>query len=240
MTAIWLAAAFLAYTIKGFTGFGPALIIIPVLSVLHSPQTALGTSSLLDVVVGACFLAYLRLTMSQLKILSRMLISLIAGTVLGAASVAVLPSKVILVLVGLSILGLAFQLLRRPHPETSRPRRQIPLQLSCFLGGISGGLVGISGPFLVAGTARFEKNDQRRLLVAIFFIESLVRVAIYTLTGTLSGEAIHLGLIALPAAAVALLLGVRLHSRVSQPVFTKVVGWILMAVAIPPLITAFL
>ena len=37
---LWCAAALIAYTFKGFSGFGPALVVVPVLSVLWSPATA--------------------------------------------------------------------------------------------------------------------------------------------------------------------------------------------------------
>ncbi|WP_104082762.1 sulfite exporter TauE/SafE family protein [Cryobacterium sp. Y11] len=235
---VWCTAALIAYTIKGFSGFGPALVVVPVLSVLYSPATALGTSALVDAVVGACFIAYLGLSMAQLKMLRRMLASLVIGTVIGSMLVAYIPRQILLILVGLSVLGLAIQLLRTGKPGFTVSGRQMPLQLSCFLAGLSGGLVGVSGPFMVAGTARFEKAEMRRLLVAVFLVEGIVRIATYAFMGTIEMQSLELGAIALPAIVLGMVLGIWLHTRVSEKRFITVIAWFLMAVAIQPLASA--
>jgi uncharacterized membrane protein YfcA len=235
---LWCTAALIAYTMKGFSGFGPALVVVPVLSVLYSPATALGTSAVIDAVVGGCFLVYLGLSSSQLKMLSRMLGSLVVGTVIGSASVAFVPRQALLALVGVSVLGLAIQLLRTGKPGLAAPGRQMPLQLSCFLAGLSGGLVGVSGPFMVAGTARFDKAEMRRLLVAVFLVEGIVRIATYAFMGTIEMQSLQLGAIAVPVIVFGMILGIWLHSRVSEKRFITIIAWFLVAVAIQPLASA--
>jgi uncharacterized membrane protein YfcA len=237
---LWSGAALIAYIVKGFTGFGPALVVVPVLSALYSPTTALATSAMVDAAVGAVFLAYLRLNALQLKMLGRMSGSLVAGTIVGSLSVNYVPHDALLVLVCVPVIGLAVQLLRTGKPGIARPGTQLPLQLSCFLAGLSGGLVGVSGPFIVAGTARFDKSEMRRLLVAVFLVEGIVRIVTYAATGVITAQSVQLGGIAVPTVAAGLIIGNWLHARVSQRRFTVVVAWFLIAVAIQPLVSAFI
>jgi uncharacterized membrane protein YfcA len=236
--ALWCVAALVAYTIKGFSGFGPALVVVPVLSVLFSPRTALGTSAILDVAVGLCFLIYLGLNAAQLRLLTKMSGSLIVGTLIGCLSVSFVPRQALLGLVGVAVLGLAIQLLRTGKPEINVGRRQMPLQLSCFLAGLSGGLVGVSGPFMVAGTARYDKAEMRRLLVAVFLVEGVVKVITYSFTGVLSTQTAQLSGLAVPGIALGMILGIWLHTRVSEKRFITVIGLVLLAVAIQPLTAA--
>lgn len=235
--ALWLAAALLAYTIKGFSGFGPALIVVPALSILFTPATALSTSALIDVVVGAAFLTYLGMTRSEARQLARMLVALVTGTVLGAAAVSWVPRPLLLGLVGVTVLILAVQLLRTGRPGFV-PRRPLPLQVSAFAAGLSGGLIGVSGPFMVAGTAHLDKGSIRRLLVAVFLIEGVVRVVTYMVTGAFTSEVFGLALVAAPAVALGMLAGIWLHTRVSEARFTVVIGAILMVVGVQTLVAA--
>ncbi len=78
---VWMVGALVAYTIKGFTGFGPALVVVPLLSSLLDAKTALATSTIIDVVVGAVLLLHLGITRSEIHALRRNAASLAAGTV---------------------------------------------------------------------------------------------------------------------------------------------------------------
>jgi len=163
---------------------------------------------------------------------------LVVGTVVGALTVTLLPGKVLLGVVGLAVLGLAVQLLRTGQPTLTRTGRSIPLTVSCLLAGLSGGLVGMSGPFIVAGTARFDKGEMRRLLVAVFLIEGVVKVVLYTVTGTITVQSLQLTAVGGPAILAGLTVGIWLHRRVSQALFIKVIGWLLVIIAIQPIASA--
>lgn len=233
--AVWFAAALLAYTIKGFSGFGPALVVVPTLSVLYSPRTALGTSAVIDFVVGIGFLVFLGLDRTHVRLLLRMTGPLVVGTIVGSFAVTLVPRKALLALVGLSVLGLAFGMLRTGRPSVTGPGKSMPLQLSCLLAGLSGGLVGVSGPFIVAGTARFDKSEMRRLLVAVFLVEGIVKIAVYGFTGTINAQSLGLASAAGPAIVCGMVAGVWLHKRVSQEQFIKIIGWLLVIIALQPI-----
>ena len=47
-----LICVFAAYFIKGFSGFGPALLIIPTFTLLYDPYLALSYSGIFDFIAG--------------------------------------------------------------------------------------------------------------------------------------------------------------------------------------------
>jgi len=235
---LWAALALLAYTVKGFGGFGDALVVMPVLAVLYSPRVALGTSALLDLVVGVGFLAVLGFpTGLQLARLRAMAGYMVVGTVVGSLGAALVPRRVLLFLVALVVVVLAVRLLR-PSPASSGLPSRVALQVSALLAGVSGGLVGVSGPFLVAGVARLGKAEMRQLLVAIFLVEALVKTVVYAATATIDGQALRLATLAAPAVVVGLVVGAWLHAHASQAQFTRALGFLLLALAAAPLAAA--
>jgi uncharacterized protein len=235
---VWLGAALVAYTIKGFSGFGPALIVVPTLSALYSPETALGTSTVIDVAVGFVLLLTWRPTKIEMSLLARLILFISVGTVVGALLAGVLPQEALLLLIGISVLLLAVKLAFSGTTTVPTGRWGIPPWLGGILAGVSGGLVGISGPFMVAGTSRYEKSSMRRLLVVVFLVEGLVKLVVYSLNGILTRQCFDLGFKALPAIIVGLVIGAWLHNRVSQQLFLRVLAGILFIAGLEPIVTA--
>jgi len=235
---IWLGAALLAYTIKGFSGFGPALIVVPTVSALYSPETALGTSTVIDVAVGIVLLLTWRPTRDEMSLLAKLGLSISVGTVMGALLAGVLPREALLLLIGISVLLLAVKLALSGTTAVPTGRWEIPPWLGGILAGISGGLVGISGPFMVSGTARYEKSSMRRLLVVVFLLEGLVKLIVYSANGILTRQSFDLSFRALPAIVAGLVVGAWLHNRVSQQLFLRILAGILFVAGLEPIVTA--
>jgi len=55
-----LLFVFLAYFLKGFSGFGPALILIPMLSVTIDPETAITAAAFFDAIAGIILFIHVR------------------------------------------------------------------------------------------------------------------------------------------------------------------------------------
>jgi uncharacterized membrane protein YfcA len=49
-----------AYTVKGFSGFGPALVIVPFFTILYDPASALLVAAFFDCLAGAVLLVTVR------------------------------------------------------------------------------------------------------------------------------------------------------------------------------------
>lgn len=230
----------LAYFLKGFSGFGPALVFVPTVSVLLDPELALAGSALIDLVVGAGLLATFRYSPEERRLIARMVVAMAGGTIMGAALAGAIPPEAILLLIGVAVLGLGIDLALRPREEL--PAIHISgsqrLRAGCFAGGVTGGLVGISGPFVVGAVAGLDKSVFRRVLVAVFLVEQALKLAVYGAVGVWSEQALGLAVVAAPAIGVGLLAGYRLHLRVSQTAFRRVTGAILTLLAIRVLIEA--
>jgi hypothetical protein len=145
---------------------------------------------------------------------------------------------VLLLLIGISVLLLAVKLALSGSTAVPTGRWELPPWLGGILAGVSGGLVGISGPFMVAGTSRYEKSSMRRLLVVVFLIEGLVKLVVYSTNGILTSRCFNLSLKAVPAIIAGLVIGAWLHNRVSQQLFLRILAGILFIAGLEPIVTA--
>ena len=105
-----MAIAFIAYVVKGFSGFGPALIVVPALSVIYSPQTALATSCLIDLVVGAALVFRWRLVPRERAYAGILCTFVALGAAVGAALAGVLPERWLLGVLGLVVMTLGVRI----------------------------------------------------------------------------------------------------------------------------------
>ncbi|MGL4755071.1 MAG: sulfite exporter TauE/SafE family protein [Aeromonadaceae bacterium] len=118
-----LAAAMLALlagVVRGFAGFGYAVIVVLGLNLLLSPQAALATAILLDL---ACCLGLLREAARHCHrpLLGRLLLGMLLALPVGLWVVSWLPAGVMAQLVGgISLLGGLLLLLNRPLPALAR------------------------------------------------------------------------------------------------------------------------
>ena len=118
-----LAAAMLALlagVVRGFAGFGYAVIVVLGLNLLLSPQAALATAILLDL---ACCLGLLREAARHCHrpLLGRLLLGMLLALPVGLWVVSWLPAGVMAQLVGgISLLGCLLLLLNRPLPALAR------------------------------------------------------------------------------------------------------------------------
>ena len=235
-TALWLlGACVLAYFLKGFSGFGPAMVFIPSVSVLFDPRTALAASAFIDIFVGVGLLRVLRYEAGEMRLVLRLAAFMAVGTVTGAALAGAVSQQVLLTAITVVILGFGSSLIvfHRPLPVGAAPRSTRALALGCVVGGVTGGLVGISGPFIIVVLRPLtEKGRFRRVLVALFLIEGAVKLAAYALVGVWTPSTLPVSAVAAPAVALGLALGMRSHAKVNERLFSAVVGVILVALAV--------
>ncbi len=237
------AAVVVAYFLKGFSGFGPALIFVPVVSVIFTPALALSGSAFADLLVGAGLAGTLKATRDELRLVARMAVAMGFGTVVGAVLAGLVNTTVLLTLIGATVLLLGLQLIAKPAERLAAP---VPgfmthrVYAACLAGGVTGGLVGISGPFIVAAAASLEKSVFRRVLVFLFLVESVLKVIVYALVGIWSEQVLNLTLLAGPAILLGLVVGYRAHLHVDQRRFTLAVGALLTLIGAEVLLSTYL
>jgi len=98
------------------------------------------------------------------------------------------------------------------------------------LGGITGGMFSTNGPPITLYLCNQIQSKQilRSTLITIFLIDSVWRNSLYAITGTFSLEMLKIVGIMIPILIIATIIGAKAHFKVSQNVYRKVVGIILL------------
>ena len=139
----------------------------------------------------------------------------------------------LLILLGIFLVtvGIIFLFIRSPKART------LPIWASAPIGVISGvltGLFGTGGPPLIlyyqhSGT---EKAAFRGNLMAIFLLMTTVRVPSYALFGLITAPRLWSALAVMPAVIAGALIGNRIHLRIEESTFRRLVSAALLVIGL--------
>lgn len=216
-----VAISILAGAVRGFSGFGSALIYIPLMSAVYGPQIAAATFVTIDLALGAFFVPQLWRNADFRQIVP------LATSAIFAAQFGTLillymdPSALrwaISILVALVVVVLASGW--RYH---GRPRLPVTLAVG-GLSGFIGGAVQISGPpvivyWLGSGSAA---AIVRANFIVYFTIFSAAAVVTYALRGLLPPHSLALAALIGPLQIASMALGGRLFSLASEKTYRRV------------------
>jgi len=230
----------LAYTIKGLTGFGPALLIVPIFSLLKGTPFALTTSAIFDALAGIMLLFVVYKDISW-KFCLPLMMTMGIGSFIGANLVLNIPLSTVEMIMGVFILISGIYLWKQdPLAKENTVERESGFYDPTFVGGlfaglaggITGGLIGMSGPILVIYLKYFYSKDFfRSQLIAVFLVENIVRIFIYAKGGLfVQGQGMLLAYL-LPALLIGLWIGNTLHIHINNKIFNKVVGAVLISMS---------
>ena len=205
-TMVFAAVVLLvAYTVRGVAGFGSGLIAIPMLAISFPLTLVVPVVVLLDYLGSAGQGVRNRANVSW-----RDLVPLLPFTVAGVLGALYLldslDGEVLRRSLGVFVLLYgAYQLSPLPAIRTTR-MAALPYGV---LGGMVGTLFGTGGPFYVIYLSMrgLDKAALRASFAAWFVIEGTLRLGGYVAFGFLGVEALTKGLMALPFAALGLLVG---------------------------------
>lgn len=218
----------LAYIILGISGFGSALVTIPLLVHFLPLQTVVPLVVMVDflatVTTGVRFREHVEL--SELKLL---IPSVIVGILSGVTLLAMLPKHAALVLLGMLVTGYGlYRLLTTPSGKPVSRWWGIPTGIS---GGLIGGLFGVGGPIYATYMAAriHDPSRMRATLSAVFSFSTGLRVAVYLISGLLlQSEVWWAFLLLLPAMPIGLAIGHRLHSKLTRQQIGRFVSVLLV------------
>lgn len=218
---LWLAgAAALAGLVRGFSGFGAAMIFIPLASVLDRPEVAVPLLFLVDNV------ATLHITLPSFRRCCwAEVLPLMAGATLTIPLgvmllVTVDPEAMrwaisLLILLAVAILASGWRL-----------KRSLPLAGTAAVGGLtglSGGAASLSGPPLVlfwlggrSGAAQVRDN-----IYAIFGLMSVVIGVTLWMNGLLTQPVLREALFLLPVYVLTIVAGARLFRLASEALYRR-------------------
>jgi len=215
-----IAVSILAGAVRGFSGFGSALIYVPLISAIYDPRTAAGTFLLIDFATGLAMLPSVWREANWREVLPLALAAALAGQfgtlILQYTDPTALRWAItVVVLVLLAVLMSGW----RYH---GRPLLIVTIAVG-LLAGTLGGAVQIVGPPVIVfwlgsmATATVVRAN----LSAFFALFSIALVITYVARGLLTAQVIALACILGPLQILALTTGTRLFHLASAQTYRR-------------------
>jgi uncharacterized membrane protein YfcA len=223
------AISILAGAVRGFSGFGSALIFIPLMSAVYGPQIAAPTFVVIDLAVGLFFVPRVWRKADFHQILPLAVAAVTAaqfGTLILLYADQVTLRWAISALVGLVVVVLASGW--RYH---GRPVLAVTVGVG-LLAGLMGGAVQMSGPPIIVywlGSAAAAAVLRANFIV-YFTIFSAASVLTYAWRGLLPPDIVMLALLIGPLQIAAMAVGARLFNLASEQTYRRV-GYLIVALS---------
>ncbi len=222
-----LAAIMLAYIVRGITGFGSALIAVPLLAFIFPLTTIVPLIVLLDFIASANHgLRHWR------SVRWPLILPLLPFTLAGVGSALFLLKSIDISLLrqalGLFIISYGLYSLFAPAPRGGHSRYwAIP---AGSLGSLIGTLFGTGGPFYVIylQLQGLEKTAFRATIASIFLIDGSLRLSGFISAGFYHYDSLILLLAVLPIMLGALYLGGHIHTNLKIETFRRGISLLLI------------
>jgi uncharacterized membrane protein YfcA len=216
-----LFAAFLAGCVSGLTGFGLALISVPLFLFVYEPTTVVALTAWLSVAINAA-VVWDSWRDAQMRLVLALLPPAFLGIVAGVQVLRVVDAVYIRLGVGTVVVFSTLLLLR----EVRLPGAKT-LWGPVVAGSASGALSTATGlaapPIVILLASRGLPKHAFRSSSALFFLPmSLVGLAALALWGLMDAGHVTLAFALIPAAFLGKLVGTALLTRVSEKTFRRI------------------
>lgn len=224
---------FMAFVVLGLTGFGSALVMVPLLMLFLDPKLVVPTSRIIG--SGASiYLAFKLFRLSKKQLLLALVAGNLAGTIVGTYGLVTLESDVIRTIFAVLIAAFALQILFEGRESD---KRELPGLLGVAaggVGGVAGSLFGTGGPPVVYYLDRVTsgKSEFRATISVYFAVTTLWGLGAYAYVGLFTREVLFFSLWLLPSVCVGTLAGYLLHEKVNRIIFRRIVALILLATSV--------
>jgi uncharacterized membrane protein YfcA len=147
------------YTVLGLTGFGSAMVIVPLLAMNWPLPEVVALTLLMDVPASA-FHSWLNSSQVQWRELRRLLPGLVIGTAAGLSLTPHMESRWPLLVLGLYVAAVGLKTLRAQTAEQHRPAKGWAVPVGMVIGLVEM-LFGTAGPLVVAWLSRRLADAQQ-------------------------------------------------------------------------------
>lgn len=222
---------FFAIFTQSVTGFGLALVSMPLLTALLGIQTAAPLVALFGIFAEVILLFYYRRAFN-LKVVWRLALASIIGIPLGVWALRYVDEQVVLTVLGLVVGGYAlYALLNLRLPAIKQPAWAYSVG---FLAGILGGAYNTAGPpVIVYGNCRqWSPAEFKSNLQGFFLLNGTLIVGTHFLANNYTADVWRNSMAAFPAMAAGIIAGLFLSNRISAPAFHKIVLWLLLVLGV--------
>ena len=228
-TAALAGIAFLGALIFGITGFGAALVTIPLATHLVPLKFALALFVIVDL-AAAVSVGLENPRNAVRREWTRLVPMILAGTAVGVTLLVNLPRAVGMLLLGIFVIGFALYTLR-PHAR-QRIVSSAWAWAAGFAGGITSTLFGAGGPpYAIYLSQRGLSKEQFRATLGLATLTSIsLRLVAFVLTGLLLDAKVWLtALAAVPGCLLGIWIARRIFARISRDALMRAVALLLLA-----------
>lgn len=206
--ALAAAAVLAGGFLRGFAGFGSALVIIPVLAVLFEPRAAVVMHAIMEVPV-ILNLARSAIGDSRRATVGPMLIAMVLTTPIGAIALAVADPDAMKLAISLVVLAMV-ALIAAGGRLTALASRWGSIGAGA-VGGLVQGATGIGGPPVVTAllARRDAARETRGNVVAVMSSMIAVSLATFAAYGFVDRQTLVIGALAAPLCLAGTILGAR-------------------------------
>jgi uncharacterized protein len=216
-----LFSALLAGAVSGLTGFGLALISVPLLLFVYEPRTVIVITAVLSVIINLAVVWDSWRDADQ-RIVVALLPSALVGVIVGTEVLRTVDPDYIRLGVGIVVVFSAVLLLRDVRLPGAGTRWG-----TVVAGSTSGALstsTGLAGPpiVLLLASRGFPKRAFRGSSALYFLAMSLVGLAVLYIRGIFGADHVPLALALIPAAFLGKTIGTAMLKRISEGAFRVV------------------
>jgi len=232
------AIVLVAYVILGTSGFGSAVVGIPLLAHVVPLRFAVPLVLLLDVVGMLIQGARVRRQINRTE-LKRLIPFMAVGIALGTTLLANLPQRALVGLLG--CLAVGYGLLNLAGRVSTRPLSAAWAGPTGVTAGTMGALFGTGGPIYIIYLSRrlADMAELRATITAVLMVSVATRVVIFAVSGLLQQDGLFLVAAAmLPVMLAGLSIGWRMHARLPQSVVRRALYALLVVSGVSLLVRA--
>jgi uncharacterized protein len=238
MTGLLIAAVvFLASLLQSLSGFGFAIVIMPVLTLMLGLKTAAPLVALIALTVYTINVTRFRQAIRAGEVLRLGLASAV-GVPVGIWALSSVEEAVVKDVLGLLLLLFAaYGLLRPATSWMPSPGWVYP---AGFVAGCLGGAYNTPGPpAIVYGTLRqWPRDEFRAVMQSLFLVNGVLVVTSHLVTGHVTTPVLTYYLCAVPALALGILIASRLDSRVDREHFRTLVMVMILVLGLSLLLSS--
>ena len=231
------AALLIGSTIAGLTGFGFALVIVPILLLIFAPPTVVVLTMGLAISSGIPILAQDR-ALIRARVIAPLILPALLGSLAGVRLLTGIDPQMIKLAAGIVVVIFA-AIVARGFVIPGIRSRLAPL-FAGFASGALGASVGMSGPpvVLLLTDRAPDRRVFRASMTAYFTATNGFAIALVASTGEVGGREFGLYLVLLPLAFLGRWIGQRLHERVDQAQFRRITLALLILTGTSGIVTA--